>query len=37
MTTKNNFAIALDGPAGAGKSSVAKRIAHDLDLSLIHI
>jgi len=27
-----NFAIALDGPAGAGKSSVAKRIAHDLDI-----
>ncbi len=27
-----NFAIALDGPAGAGKSSVAKRIAHDLGI-----
>ena len=27
-----NFAIALDGPAGAGKSSVAKSIAHDLGI-----
>jgi len=27
-----NFAIALDGPAGAGKSSVAKTIAHDLGI-----
>ncbi|MEI6131744.1 MAG: (d)CMP kinase [Bacillota bacterium] len=29
---QKNFAIALDGPAGAGKSSVAKRIAHDLSI-----
>ena len=30
-----NFAIALDGPAGAGKSSVAKRIAHDLGIAYL--
>ncbi len=31
MTMNNNFrAIAIDGPAGAGKSTIAKRLAKDL-------
>lgn len=29
--------IAIDGPASSGKSTVAKIIANDLGLSLIHI
>lgn len=31
------FNIAIDGPAGAGKSTIAKKLAADLGLSLIHI
>ena len=30
-------AIAIDGPAGAGKSTIAKLLAKQLGLSLIHI
>ena len=31
MTMNKNFcAIAIDGPAGAGKSTIAKRLAKDL-------
>lgn len=30
MRTKRNYAIAIDGPAGAGKSTIAKRVAKDL-------
>lgn len=26
--------IAIDGPAGAGKSTIAKRLAKNLDLSM---
>ena len=31
------FAVAIDGPAGAGKSTLAKILARELGLSLIHI
>lgn len=30
MTTKRNYAIAIDGPAGSGKSTMARRVAKDL-------
>lgn len=30
--TNNNLTIAIDGPASSGKSTVAKKIAHDLNL-----
>ena len=30
MKTKRNYAVAIDGPAGAGKSTVARRVARDL-------
>lgn len=31
----SNLVIAIDGPAGAGKSTVAKALAHDLNLSYL--
>ena len=30
------YNIAIDGPAGAGKSTVAKRVAKELDLQYIN-
>ena len=30
MQMKNNFNIAIDGPAGAGKSTIAKAVAGKL-------
>jgi len=35
MINKNNFIIAIDGPAGAGKSSVAKKLAENLNFLYI--
>lgn len=35
MNKKNVFSIALDGPGGAGKSSVAKKVAKELNASYL--
>lgn len=35
MINKNNFIIAIDGPAGAGKSTVAKKLAENLNFLYI--
>ena len=35
MTTKRNYAIAIDGPAGSGKSTMARRV--DKDLGFVYV
>ena len=33
--TKSSYVVTIDGPAGAGKSSVAKRVAQELGIKYL--